>query len=147
MLHIHILFILHQHHASLSIDSVVKQAFPLVLFSISCNISLHFHYVFSCSKLSLGYGAKIFVPTAQCEFPACLPMGLHTVDYPAQGVYVVPTNAKEPYCSKFCFCSYEQYCRSGRHGECYPTGIESPTDRPVVSHCTNWAIHVARYTV
>lgn len=52
------------------------------------------------SKLSLGYGAKIFVPSAECQFPTCLPMGIRTVDYAAGGVYVVPTNGKEPYCSK-----------------------------------------------
>ncbi|GFG35852.1 hypothetical protein Cfor_07260 [Coptotermes formosanus] len=50
------------------------------------------------SKLSLGYGANIFVPVTECEFPACLPMGIHTADRPAGAVYVVPTNAKEPYC-------------------------------------------------
>jgi hypothetical protein len=27
-------------------------------------------------------------------------MGIRTVDYAAGGVYVVPTNGKEPYCSK-----------------------------------------------
>jgi len=52
------------------------------------------------SKLSLGYGAKIFVPSSECQFPVCLPMGICTVDYAAVGVYVVPTNGKEPYYSK-----------------------------------------------
>ncbi|PNF40159.1 hypothetical protein B7P43_G09764 [Cryptotermes secundus] len=52
------------------------------------------------SVLSLGHGAKIFVPSRECEFPTCLPMGIHTIDYPASGVYIVPTNTKEPYCIK-----------------------------------------------
>jgi len=60
---------------------------------VSLRLSVH-------SKLSLGYGAKIFVTSAECQFPTCLPMGIRTVDYAAGGVYVVPTNGKEPYCSK-----------------------------------------------
>lgn len=53
------------------------------------------------SKLSLGYSAKIFVPSSECQFSTSLPMGIRTVDCAAGGVYAVPKNGKEPYCSKF----------------------------------------------
>lgn len=62
------------------------------------------------SIVSVGQLQPLVIKIDKCKFTECVPIGLHTDQYPARGVFSAGTAFFSPYCSEYIFLETDLPC-------------------------------------